>query len=329
MGDAAQCRQDFPESDESTRTGNITQMKGATMSTKFAALFMILAVASTAPAQTTLRYKYAKGDSNTYELTQNMKMAQNVGGNNIGTTMKQTMVMTTTVQEILPNGNAKVETKFDHVRMEMDMPGLGNVVLDSKDENPGAGNPIGAVMGGMIKTLAKVQFVATMTPLGETVDFKMPKELIDEFKAMPGGAQMGDMFSEQGIKNMMGASGLVLPKNPINKGEGWNQKVSTKMPMGKMDADMKYTFQGSDTSAGKSLEKFGFVPNVKIAADENAAVNIQLDSQKGEGTVLFDNAAGRVVEFNLNQVMEMTITVQNMNITSTIDQKTSMKLKTK
>jgi hypothetical protein len=282
-----------------------------------------------ADAQTTLRLKYKKGDVNAYEMTQSMKMAQNVQGMDIDTTIKQTMELETKVEDVLDNGNAKVVTKFKRVRMELEAPApVGKVVLDSKDDQL-PDNPVAKIMGGMIKTLAKVEFAATMTPRGETVDFKLPAELIQEFRNMPGGAQLGDMFSEEGLKNMMSQSGIILPEAPVQKGATWTQKVNTKLPFGKMAAEMKYTYQGTETVGGKTLQKITFIPDAKIDADPAAPVSVKVESQKGSGTILFDNDAGRLQETTLQQVMEMTVGVMNLNIAQKLDQTVSMKLKTK
>jgi hypothetical protein len=281
-----------------------------------------------ADAQTTLRLKYKKGDVNVYEMIQSMKMVQNVQGMDIDTTVKQSMELETKIEDVLGNGNAKVITKLKRVRMELEAPPVGKVVIDSNDDQL-PDNPIAKVMGGMIKTLAKVEFSATMTPRGETVDFKLPAELVQEFRNMPGGAQLGDMFSEEGLKNMMSQSGIVLPEGPVSKGSTWTQKVNTKLPFGKMTAEMKYTFQGTETVGGKTLQKISFIPDAKIDADPAATINVKVESQKGSGTILFDNDNGRVQETTLQQVMEMTVGVMNLNIAQKLDQNVSMKLKTK
>jgi len=291
------------------------------------ALALVPLLAGLAPAQTALRMKFQKDQSSTYEMVQQMKMSMQVQGKNIDTDMRQTVVMTMKVLEVLDNGNARIKMKFDHVRMEMKgVPGIGDVDIDSrKDEVPN--NPLGQLLGGLVKALGKAEFDTVMSPRGETVEFKLPDDLVKEFQSLPGSAQMGDFFSEKGLKNMMGQSGMVLPRDPVKKGDTWSHKVSMKMPFGKFETDMKYTYQGPETVDGKKLEKITFEPKTAIEPDPNAPFAMKVDGQKGEGTVYFDPQAGRMQEMQLNQVTELTMTVANMNINQKMDQTVTMKLK--
>src|SRR5262249_40096645 len=156
-----------------------------------------------------------------------------------------------------------VRTKFNRVTMEMKGLPTGDIEIDStKDEQ--LDNPFAKVMGGLIRAMGKAEFSATMTPRGEISDIKIPDDLLKEFQKVRGSSQFGDFFSEKGLKNLMGHSGLVLPQQPVKKGDTWSQKVSVKMPFGRIDTEMKYEYAGEETKDGKKLEKITFVPHVTM-----------------------------------------------------------------
>lgn len=293
-----------------------------------APLALVLAPLLVSPAhgQTTLRLKFKKDQTNAYVMVQEMKMTMMGPMGPINMTMKQTVDMAMTAEDVKDDGSARVKTKFNKVTMEMKGLPTGDIEIDSsKDELPD--NPLAKMMGGLIKTMGRAEFSATMSPRGEISEMKIPDDLIKEFQALPGSAQMGDFFSEKGLKNLMGHSGLVMPLQAVKKGDTWSQKVSVKMPFGKIDTEMKYTYQGPETVEGKTLEKISFVPHMTVEPDANAPFAMKVTDQKGDGTMYFDPEAGRLQEMRLNQTTEMSVTVANMNIGQKMDQSVSMKLK--
>ena len=292
------------------------------------ATIILLGFAFEARAQNPLVYKFKKGDRNTYEVVQEIKMTQTIGAQVIGTEMKQSFVMALIVDEAQADGSAKVTNKIEHYKLDMTAPGVGNVVFDSKDDNPGGDSPLAPILGKLVKVMGRIEFGATMSSRGESSDIKIPKELVEEMKNLPGAAQFGDMFSEQGLKNLSAQSGVIFPISPVKKGEDWPHKVSIKTPFGAMNTEFKYTYHGP-VSTRDPLEKITFVSNTSVEAAANAQVVISIDSQKGEGTVLFDGVAGRVQQTELKQEMDMTVTVQNNVIAQRMEQKLTMRLKTK
>jgi hypothetical protein len=94
-----------------------------------------------------------------------------------------------------------------------------------------------------------------------------------------------------------------------------------------MTGDLKYTYQGTETVDGKTLQKITYVPNFAIDPDANAAVPIKLKGQKGMGTILFDNDVGRLHDLVLDSTMEMSVAVANFNTDQSINQKVTMKLR--
>jgi hypothetical protein len=290
------------------------------------ALIVVAFVWTTTPAhaQTALRFKYAKGQVNNYEMLQEMKFSQNIGGANIDMEMKQTIETSQTIDDVLADGSAKATTKF--TRVKIDIKGPFAVTLDSADLKAADGNPIATMMAGVVKALAKVEFSATHKPNGEMADVKVAEGVVKGFKNLPGAALMGDMFTEDGLKQMMSQSGMTVPKDAVAEGATWSQKVSNKLPSGKMTGEMKYTYRGKETVDGKTFQKITYTPDLAIDPDPKA-VPIKLKSQKGTGTILFDNDLGRIHELVMETTTEMSMAIANINQDQTVVQKMTMKVR--
>src|SRR5262249_22854965 len=149
--------------------------------------------------------------------------------------------------------SAKVTTKIARVKMEITGPFA--VTIDSADPKEGQNNPLGKAMASVVKTLAKVEFTATLKPTGEMSDFKISDALVQEFRGLPGSALMGELATEQGLKTMLSQGSVELPKEPIAIGGTWTQRTSNKLPMGTVSGEMKFTFRGPEAVDGKTCQK--------------------------------------------------------------------------
>ncbi|MCI0742529.1 MAG: DUF6263 family protein [Gemmataceae bacterium] len=275
-------------------------------------------------AQTTLRFKFKEGEKLHYQLEQKMKMAMNVAGKEFGIDMTQHMDMGWTIGKVSGDGVAEIKIQFAKAKMAMDGP-MGKLEVDSAStEEPN--DPVGKILYQVVKTIGGLAFDCKMDATGEVKDAKIPAKALEALKNLPGGDQMGDLFSEEGLKKMI-QGGMILPKEAVAKGKTWNQKVSMKMPFGKMSGDIEFTYEGPVEKGGKQLEKIAMKPQVKIDADPATPLPIKLKSQEGKGVALFDNATGRLVEMTSDQVMEMSIEANGMNLNQRITQNTIVRLK--
>jgi hypothetical protein len=290
-----------------------------------AAVALVLFVGP-AHAQTTLRYKFKSGEKLQYGLSQDMKMAMNIGGMDIEIKLKQVMDMDWDVQKVDEQGNAKVRLTISHVRVKLDSP-TGNAEFDSKKNTEEPEDPIGKVVAQLAKGLASMEMTFTMAPDGEMKDIKIPEEALKKLKDIPGADKLGgDMLTPEGLGKMAGG-GLVLPKEPVSKGKSWKQNITLKMPFGKMAGDMKYTYEGPAEKDGKQLEKIAVKPNLKIEVDPGMGVQLKIKSQKDKGYAYFDNQAGRLVEVSNEGTMEMEVEAGGMTFTQNITQSTILRLK--
>lgn len=287
---------------------------------------LAVALVGVAPAraQTTLRYQFKEGDKLPYVMEQKMDMKMNAMGQDIEMKMTQVIDLTWNVGAVDKDGKAKVAQRFERIRFNMDGP-TGKVEFDSKDGKEPEG-PVGRIIGPMFQAMVGSEISMTMDPQGRFSDVRLSEKLTEAFKKLPAGAAMGDMFSEEGLKRMVGQGSLVLRDKPVVKGDTWDQKLEMKMPFGKMRVDTAYTYEGPAERSGRKLEKVGLKPKLTIEADAAGALQMKVKDQEADGAVFFDNAAGRLVETKLTQNMTMEISVGGQNLAQKIKQTVSMKL---
>jgi hypothetical protein len=284
--------------------------------------------ADRAAAQTTLRYKFKKGEKLNYVLEQKAGMSMNFMGQDIQIDFGSTMDMSWDVKDVDADGKAKMVQKFDRIRFTMDGGPTGKIEYDSKDGKEPEGLA-GKMMAPMFKALAGAEVSLTLDPQGKATDVKVPEKVIKALKNVPGGGGLGEMFSEDGLKHMFDQVGLVVPKEAISKGKSWNQSAETKTPAGKMKIEVVNTLEEPVKRDGKDLEHVAMKPKISMDPDPDAPIKIALKSQDAKGSAYFDVTAGRLVETNTTQNLEMNVSVAGQEITQKMKTTASLKLVTK
>lgn len=104
-----------------------------TCSVALAALFVLLA-ADAVQAQSTLRYKFHKGDRLSYAVEQKATMKFEVAGKDLSGEYTMRIEWTTRVLDVDAAGKAKIECKLDRLRLTMS--GIGQeMTVDTDDLN--------------------------------------------------------------------------------------------------------------------------------------------------------------------------------------------------
>lgn len=280
--------------------------------------------ACTAQAQTTLRYKFKEGESLKYVFDMKMKMSMSILGKEIDMNMNQTSDMVWAIQSVDDKGNAKIKVTFGRNKLSMDMP-TGKVEIDS-DAAGQPDDPVGQVLYKVIKSMAGLEISASMSAAGELSDLKIPEKQLAQFQNIPGGEAFGDIFSPEGLKRTLSQSGLVMPKEAVSKGANWKNKNDMKLPIGKMTAEIEYTYGGSIDKDGRTLEKIELKPRATLEPDPKSPIAMKLKTQDGKGVALFDNSQGRLLEVTTQQTMEMEAEINGMTFNQKMVQTMTMKL---
>ncbi|BDD07839.1 hypothetical protein FUAX_02710 [Fulvitalea axinellae] len=243
----------------------------------------------------------------TYITSLNMKMDIEIPG----AAQKVVMGMDTkfNIEGVEKNGNVKLDYAFSGMRMEMNMPGAGEIKYDSNDpstqESP-QGQAMHAAMGQMLnKSIGMV-----LSPRGEALE---TTSLSEVFPNMP-----ADQLQQFG--NSTDNQFIAFPEQAVKVGESWKSEKVVPNPKLPIKMLMTYTL--------KAIEKNDYVIAVDakiVPTDENAQMKVdgsfKMDYKLDKKTCWTKGGEG---------VMDMGITMnangQNMTINTITDFTISSKI---
>lgn len=283
-----------------------------------------LAAALAAPAGAraaapTLRWKFNPGEALHYEMDQKAVREVKANGQNIKTTVTQTLETVWAVQAVDASGTAEMTQTIERLRTKVDSP-FGAVEYDSKSDK----QPEGAVAAGVVpvyKALVGARFRYKISPQGELSDVSVPEGLMKTLREAGPTAASSGMFTEDGLKNMIRESSLVLPAEPLEKPWTRQKKIPTP-PIGDRVEDTTYTYEGTDPAGEKVAMKI----QVDLKPAPDSKFEVKLGPQEGKGTFYFDNKVGRVVRSTIVRKLEMRITVMGTQVVQSQDDTTDVKL---
>jgi hypothetical protein len=275
-------------------------------------------------AQTKLAYKFKAGDKLEYVFDQKMKIAMNVNDMDINMQLDQSIEKTWQVKKVDAKGNARIRVRFQRVKMSME--GFTGVIeIDSKDDKE-LKDPVGKVLGEVVKALAAVDMTLTTDPQGEVSDVELSEASAKKLRDLPASDMVGNFASESTIKAMV-QGGLVFPAAGVAKGKPWSRKLTLDMGFGKIVTDTAFVYEGEVERDGRKLHEISLKPKATLEPSPDAKIQVKMKSMESKGKCLFDNALGRAVEIGSDATLEMVIEVGGKTITQNIVQTTTLRLK--
>ena len=287
-------------------------------------LFAAATSAMTARADTTLRWKFKEGAKNHFEMTMEMVQDTKAGPMPFQVKMNQIMDMTWEVKSVGDDGTATMNQTIDRVRMEMVLPQAGQppIKYDSQQKEKAPGTEM---LARIFEIMIGKPFVLRVTPLGKVLDLSAPADLVAALKgASP--QQMGGLFSEDGLKQMISQSMMPLPEEDVAEGATWEKSAEMNTPpFGKQVTTTEYKFVGPEARDGRNLDKIDVALDMKFEAGGDTQAKLKLKDNKASGEIYWDNDTGLPAESTVNSKMTFEITVEAQTIEQTVSTKVRMK----
>jgi hypothetical protein len=278
----------------------------------------MLVLVCSAQAQTTLRYKFTKNEKIGYLIEQKLSLKVDKDGKESEMAMDQTIDVSWDVKDVEKSGKAKITYKFERFRLSMNGP-KGKIEYDSKDGKM-VNDPFN--QEAVFKALNGLEFNLSMDPQGEISEVTIPEKFLEAMKTAAASAPgVGEMFTPDSLKKMLIQAGLVLPKEAVNKGKSWTQKIASKLPFGEMKTEYGYTYEGPMAKGELKLEQIALRSSVTLDSDPSVPVALKVKESSGKGTAIFDNEAGRLREVTMSQQMIMEAMGATMRATTVISVK--------
>lgn len=279
----------------------------------------LLATTSIVRADELLRWKFSPGDVLRYELTQNMKQNVEANGNTFEMLLDQIYNLSWTVEDIDAQRNARITFQFERIRFNMTGVGGLRFAFDSASPEKQPENPAFKPIADALNAVLTTRFSFSVDPLGKLSDMKGAEQLKE---LLPDGPA-SQFFSKDSIEQTAGQGFVRFASEAIAQGGGWQKQYDLQMPqLGKVVGTEDYTLEGTATLEGRRCLRIVSKSNVEIVPEANgqlAELGAQFDIQPVDSTYWFDNQAGRLLQSQSSQRMQITFKLgtihMEMNVT--------------
>ena len=257
-----------------------------------------------------LYYKLEPGKTYNQSISANMKMNQNVMGQNMDMSVTMSMGMAYAVTDTT-GGQITCDMSFTSIEMKMNTP-MGNFAFSSEKESDT--NPMMPIdMYEMLKAMKNIKFGMSMTKYGEVESISGFEEMKDEIFGSMGlsyseveqaKALMEQSFSEEKMIDQM-KNMSIYPKHPVAIGDSWEMKVENDQ----MDLDNTYT-----------LKK---VTDSEVVIDVKSKINRMSMAEQGisgalkgtqEGSTTAHRSSGWIKKATIKQDVSGDLTTQGMSV---------------
>ena len=289
-----------------------------------AAFFM--AADSTANAEKLLRWKFKAGE--TFHFVMNQEQSQKIKSGTTPITMTTTtnMYMTMKVDSVDPQGVASITQTIDRVPAQDDLAARDLMDYDSASGKPPEG--LAKLTAPVFEAMVKKPFTMKMDPQGKVSDMKLPPGFVESINNIAGG-QLGNMFSEEGLKQMTGQGMAELPEKPVSKGDTWMQEMGMQLgPLGKIAVKNTSRYEGTENRDGKELDKIAIKMEMNIVPekDKPQGIQVKMKDQKIEGTKYIDNEAGHPVEIKVGGPLKMSVAAMGQEMELEMEMSQTLRL---
>ncbi len=309
--------------------GQMANAKGEVQVKRFHVAVRILSlvalVASAVPAQAqsvTLRYRWTKGASLTYRMTNLTNSAirgmPGVGEMTVGQTLTQVLKMT--AEDVAPDGTATLRQSFESVRMEMNGP-MGDVVFDSSVPDK-TQNPMTESLGKVVGALVGESIVVVMAPDGTVRKVDGASRIVDKIaQAMSGdpaaaAAAQGlkAMLSDDALKTTLAQSFSKLPAGAVKAGDTWTGLLAMGNEMiGRVSGTTAFTVKAIEGAADAPLARIAVSLTLKqeVVPPPSGPMGMvmRLGDARGEGEVVFNVAKGYIQRGTMRTEMPSTMSM--------------------
>ena len=264
---------------------------------------LILLAAAPARGDTLLCWKLKEGQVLAYSAT--LKSVTGTNVNHVDTRGEQTLAVegTWTVSAVGPDGCAQIVQKLDRIRLDLIVPGAGDLHYDSKDGKPPAG-PLGAMLEPVLAAFLKGSVALRVAPSGKVTDVKLSEDLAKTVKANPDAAGVIDEESAR----RMAESFPSFPDEPVKTGAEWERVTTLPPPPADLEAVQKFTYEGVEKKDGKELHKLAIRSSFRIAPGKaKEGSGVVLLPGEAAGKAYFDADLGRFEEVATSQTLRVRI----------------------
>ena len=246
-----------------------------------------------------LKWKLKKGDQFEVQLDQAFSSFTKIDSRETKVDNSTTIGISWDVTAVNADGEATVSQAIESIKLAVSNPAVPSQALKfdtAADENVADEySKSSKAMLKEIKPLIGLKFDVVMAATGEIKSVLLPKATADVVDQLPGTVRLRSLFSETGLKDVLGASAIVLPTDPLEKGGSWTEEKDVETAFGKFVRSRTYSLVGPRNVDGVELMEIQIDPamTAKNALEQKGdSLRGKMVSYSGSGTLLLDAAGG-------------------------------------
>jgi hypothetical protein len=156
------------------------------------------------------------------------------------------------VVSVEPNGDYRIKQSIESIRASVgnpEFPGQA-LIFDTESET----RPVkeAAQVLKQITPLIGLNFFVQMSPQGQIKSVTYSDETQKLLQQLPGSLDLQSLFTEDGVKDLLGAASIVLPSQPLQDDKRWEVTDSVSNPFGQYTRIRNYRLariEGQDATA--------------------------------------------------------------------------------
>ncbi|MFH1226644.1 MAG: DUF6263 family protein [Planctomycetota bacterium] len=276
-----------------------------------------------ARSQVNLEWKFLKGNEYKYKMTQEMMSQTSAPMMDEQTmAMKQVINYSQKVLDVDAAGSGTLETTYDTVKLNADIPMLGKIKFDSTNaEDVAALNDSDPAPHKMFFrpffVLIGKKFTVTMDKSARVLDVKGITEFMDEL--LKGNERFAEQirasFGDKWYYSLMTQANTRLPASGIAKGESWTNEIEIPVPMaGSIKLLIKSTYTGEELYMNRMCARIDDQITLSFNLEEleqlSEKIKIEWTNNSGTRTSYFDTQAGTLVRSEANMRLTMDVAVK-------------------
>jgi hypothetical protein len=279
---------------------------------------LLLAGAATAQ-ETTLKYKWTKGDSVRYRITHdsNVKMTNVPMIGQTNSVEKRVFTLAINVKDVGDNGVATLDVGVEALSVESEQMMQPKLTFDSGKPADASSGWIGPALTAMIGE----HFTVTMTPTGAVEKVEGADAMVEKMNAAVPANEQTTSMRQQSIRSTYGDEAMrriflqsfeQFPAKPVKPGDTWNTDFD-------MNLRMIGVIRAACVSELKTVEREGAHAVAKITRTikltlvnkpgDPGADKTKMTDARGEGETLFDTGSGQAVRVTSRMEMPMEATL--------------------
>jgi hypothetical protein len=265
---------------------------------------MVTLAPQLARAQVKLEYKFSEGQKQSYKTKVKTSQVLTLMGQAIQTESTETIVSSTSVGKKRPDNTLPVEEKVESLNVELSLPGGMNITFDSKDPNPKIDNPQLSFLIDLYKLVSHVSYTVVLDAQNKVKAVEGSEKILDKAEGLNDLVKqsLSSRLDAQRLKTQFEQSHGNLPEVLARKGEPWERSETSDLGGGQtLTFQKKYEYVGEEKKGSATYDKIDVkTTKVTYAMDPKSpsplkVIKSELTIDSGDGTMLFDREAGRIV----------------------------------